>query len=423
MCLIIWRTPKQNLSDEFLEDVWFRNKDGWGIMWTDRLDVHVTRGLDYPSFIKAYRELEADKKRHMLIHFRMNTHGLTNIKNCHPFKVTDNIYLMHNGIIDIDIPKDDKESSDTKIFVKEVLRPLFKFVVNPLDFVRSSAFKHIMNSYCAEHNSRLAIMDLDGPVFFGEWFKTTKDVWVSNQYAYTVDNKVSTKYIRSRKPNEKYDYLDNDYNYGYAGNSYSGSNSNAIGYLPRPENNSKPYTKPNRYTAQTPRCIGWQSGYYDAFHNKTYDLAVPENIANKLDERKEYSEGYRIGYSEGVKETPILTSNDKSASGILNSTTLTRFYEEIWSQNVNANLGNLAITEQERSEVYSMLINYGIDETSAEACIDKLQREEMYYVPPMNNGTIGSILLSSGAQIFPYYVPDVSKAYNTNSNKITKNVP
>jgi len=34
-----------------------------------------------------------------IIHYRMKTHGDIDMDNCHPSRVTDDIWMAHNGIL------------------------------------------------------------------------------------------------------------------------------------------------------------------------------------------------------------------------------------------------------------------------------------------------------------------------------------
>jgi len=53
---------------------------------------------------------------------RIKTHGPVNLDNTHPFWVNEETVMMHNGILTM-MP-DDKEKSDTRIFIEEVLADL-----------------------------------------------------------------------------------------------------------------------------------------------------------------------------------------------------------------------------------------------------------------------------------------------------------
>lgn len=402
MCLIIWRQAKQYITDEFLKDVWSRNDDGWGIMWTDKFKVNVHRGMDYESFIKEYRALEKDKRRQMVIHFRMATHGAKTIKNCHPFKVMDDVYLMHNGIISIDIPTMDKELSDTKIFVRDVLRPILKSVDSPSTFIRSTAFKHLMDSYCSEHSSRLTVMDVMGPVFFGGWFKTKKDLWVSNQYAYTVDNTVTTHYHKTKSPRQGgggWEWGTDDYEWPKPTNNQ---------IVPWRNGGGTGYVKPNRYLGNTPRCVGWHNGYYDGFHKSAFDLTRPAEFNSLGKDVLEYDEGYKIGYTEGVTVSKGIV--DAPAKKSLNLNDLDKFYEAVYTDEEGYFFNKILLDDVDKTSVYLALDYYDMDEATIEATLEKIEDGLLFFVlGAKHEGTDNiqdiSIFNADGDQLFPNYVP------------------
>lgn len=190
MCLIINREKGQTISGEFFKDVHSRNKDGWGVMYNSTKDgrVIVKKGLVLEEFLTLYDTLQS-KDIPCVIHFRMKTHGPVNVENCHPFEVVRGVHFMHNGTIDVTIPKKDADkASDTNIFVRDVLKPLLLSVKDKTSALRSSWFEHFMDAQADSHRSRFVLMDEEGPMFYGEWTKTTKGVWCSNTYAYTLDN-------------------------------------------------------------------------------------------------------------------------------------------------------------------------------------------------------------------------------------------
>lgn len=196
MCLIINREEGQDISDDFFKDVAVRNKDGWGIMYVDPRTgkVSVNKGMTMDAFLGAYHKLQ-EKDIPCVIHFRMKTHGSVSVDNCHPFEVTRGVYLMHNGVVDVAFSKKDKDVlSDTAVFAKDILRPMVLSMKDRVASLRSTWFTHFMDAQADSHNSRFVIMDLEGPLFFGNWTKTTKGVWCSNTYAYTMDNPVKPAY-------------------------------------------------------------------------------------------------------------------------------------------------------------------------------------------------------------------------------------
>jgi predicted glutamine amidotransferase len=89
-------------DDDLLLECWHKNPDGAGLMYQLRDDLVVSKG--HMTFDKFSRLLDAirkqrDRIKDIAIHFRIATHGAINSRNCHPWKIKDDLYLMHNGVI------------------------------------------------------------------------------------------------------------------------------------------------------------------------------------------------------------------------------------------------------------------------------------------------------------------------------------
>lgn len=199
MCLIVNRQEGQLLTDEFITDVANKNPHGWGLMYNRPSDgkVITKKGLELDSFFANFHPIQ-EKDIPCVIHFRVRTHGPIDIDNCHPFRVANGVYFMHNGTIEIDIPKKDSgKASDTNVFVRDVLTPLLLSVKDKTTSIHSPWFEHFMDAQAKSHSSRFVIMDENGPEFFGNWSKTKTGVWCSNTYGYTVDNPTYTPPARN----------------------------------------------------------------------------------------------------------------------------------------------------------------------------------------------------------------------------------
>lgn len=219
MCLIMYREKDMApVSREFYEDVWSRNNDGWGIMWVNsNKEIKVKKGLLFKDFWPMYRNLEASNVE-MLVHFRFITAGHVTLDMCHPFKVTDDLYMMHNGTLDYPY-KVAKDKSDSWAFANQIVRPIVTQCSNDpslmgmvggdlgdsTELVRSWWFERMMEKWCGSGN-RLAFIDPEGITIINpekKWSKTTFGMTVSNDYAYTCCNptKSNTTYLRSNNYN------------------------------------------------------------------------------------------------------------------------------------------------------------------------------------------------------------------------------
>lgn len=127
MCIIVHRPAGAEIPRENLDECIRINKDGWGMMYLSGDRIVTTRSLDMSEFHSQYGQIP--KGVPLGIHFRIKTHGLIDHANLHPYKILDydedgeDMYLMHNGTIDI--AQTDKNMSDTwhlSLLLKKMLK-------------------------------------------------------------------------------------------------------------------------------------------------------------------------------------------------------------------------------------------------------------------------------------------------------------
>lgn len=227
MCLIINRERGQTITDEFARDVAKRNADGWGFMYNSPKtnQVIVKKGLVLEDFFTNFRPVQ-EKNIPCVIHFRYKTHGAVSLENCHPYEVVRGVYFMHNGTIDVTIPKKDVgKLSDTATFVRDVLRPMLLTLKDRTSAMRTQWFTHFMEAHADSHNSRYVLMDEEGSLFYGSWYPNTKNIWCSNNYAYDLDN--PTKKTYTPPPSPSYDRRTGLWGNGYEDYEYFGDASYA----------------------------------------------------------------------------------------------------------------------------------------------------------------------------------------------------
>ena len=123
MCLIVAKPKgtKNALTKEKFVRAATANPHGIGIVYNDGNGLKELKFVDIKDKLDdIYKIIEnADS---YLIHFRYATHGNKDLGNVHPFKVTDNLYVAHNGVLS-KYPELNKEWSDTKNFVEGVIKP------------------------------------------------------------------------------------------------------------------------------------------------------------------------------------------------------------------------------------------------------------------------------------------------------------
>lgn len=93
MCLIIHKpNPKSVIPQTYIDNAKLKNKDGFGIVFTDNFECFTT--MDYAEADKLIAE-----PRPFVAHYRYATKGTIDITNCHPFDIDDKHYLFSNGTV------------------------------------------------------------------------------------------------------------------------------------------------------------------------------------------------------------------------------------------------------------------------------------------------------------------------------------
>lgn len=177
MCIIVVKPEGSEISKSNLQNMWRNNPHGAGFMYAEGGRLIVKKGLmTFPMFFSAYQEI-ADKKA--VVHFRWRTHGPTTKKLTHPFWVTQNIGMVHNGVI----PglKSPRRESDTSTYVR-VLQERHK---NPMLAIKN--FRNRVKVLIEIGMSKLVFMDGAGKVQIlnGQMGHVASDgCWYSN-HSYT----------------------------------------------------------------------------------------------------------------------------------------------------------------------------------------------------------------------------------------------
>jgi hypothetical protein len=97
MCLIIHKPAGEFIPEDLLRAGASLNHDGWGLMGfgTDGKPLIERRSqLDIEELLAIERRLRGAE---YALHLRRRTRGDVSESNAHPFRITDDIYLMHNG--------------------------------------------------------------------------------------------------------------------------------------------------------------------------------------------------------------------------------------------------------------------------------------------------------------------------------------
>lgn len=182
MCLLVQQTTASMFSDEFLADVYNKNQDGLGVMYAEDSKLHIFKCLpaNAAEFIDFYRK-HADGKN-CVWHARMQTHGDIDFDNCHPYKVTDDVWLAHNGILSTGNAADTSKS-DTWHFIHNFIRPAL--IGNP-ELLTDKAWQKFVGEIIGRSN-KFALVRNDGEVVVinAAAGVNYENAWLSNTYAWS----------------------------------------------------------------------------------------------------------------------------------------------------------------------------------------------------------------------------------------------
>ena len=187
MCLLIQQPAGCTFSKVELRDFIERNPDGYGYARADH--GHMVWGkmvADAETIIDNYYQHMAGKEG--MLHFRMATHGPTDRANAHPFLVTPEIVLAHNGILSSGNPFRATES-DTAHFVQYIVQPIA--LSNP-DLLFTPEWGEMIGNLIGRSN-KLTIQHADGRavIINSEGGVLHKGAWMSNTYAWSNPANVS----------------------------------------------------------------------------------------------------------------------------------------------------------------------------------------------------------------------------------------
>jgi hypothetical protein len=175
MCIIAIQPKGIKISQKTLKNCWDNNGHGAGIMYAHNGKIIVKKELkDFNKFMQIKKD--ADRyDTNIVIHFRIATSGGVNYENCHPFKVNDQVYFCHNGILDIEVPIYSK-INDTQIFNNNFLKGL------PVNFVRNDSLMQLIE-FSIGINNKFVFLDCYGDFYIineniGTW---QNGAWYSNK--------------------------------------------------------------------------------------------------------------------------------------------------------------------------------------------------------------------------------------------------
>jgi len=225
MCLIITGKSSQVRATllntkGMLKDIYTSNSDGIGFMYGTKDGLKVIKHLP-----KSQADAEACIKRmpnddrEIAIHFRMTTHGDTDLTNCHPYDVIPGyVAMMHNGVLHTG-NKADTSKSDTWHFIKDYLASP---VAEHPDLIFNDSFLTMVADYI--DNNRFVFMNGEGRMSHVNFEQGVEHdgMWFSNTYAWKPAALIPNYYTGvskgwKYKNYAAWDDAEYDYDYDYTG--------------------------------------------------------------------------------------------------------------------------------------------------------------------------------------------------------------
>lgn len=200
MCVIIHRQPNVDIPFDKLTSACLVNADGWGIAIPDRGKLELRRVYDPKGNDpeKVAKVLEEAKRQDVFLHLRFKTRGATDLKNVHPFTVTNrksdgiDVQFMHNGTLS---DFGNQADCDSKVFAREIVRPLYSALRDTMGdkALTSPLFSKIMHKY-AGPSSLFAIVDSKGNHLIVNKDKGFQHDgwWSSNEYSFNRTHREPT---------------------------------------------------------------------------------------------------------------------------------------------------------------------------------------------------------------------------------------
>lgn len=183
MCILIHQPKDYCFTAEQLTDFYGKNPDGFGAIVNhgDERGVVVYKHVGSLKDITElyYKDIACYEA---VIHFRMKTHGDIDLHNCHPYDVTDGLWMAHNGILSSGNSKDTTKS-DTWHYIQDFLKPMLEQSPDALEnpYIRGYIGVHIGAS------NKFGFMNAAGDVYIINKHAGVEyeGVWYSNTYAWT----------------------------------------------------------------------------------------------------------------------------------------------------------------------------------------------------------------------------------------------
>lgn len=208
MCLIIQRDPGFEIPFDKFSSAVKVNPDGFGLSYPDNGKLITLRDHNKPDAEKLYRLVNEELIDHpLLIHLRYTTAGETILRNSHPFPILEkekdgvDLRMAHNGTLSKYKPLATEKSSesDTRRFVKEFVRPLFKRLakgMEPEELLNDPFTKKLLEDQL-NASSVLSFIDSEGHTLqcnaTGNGGSQDEGWYYSNTYSFKEDHRTQVR--------------------------------------------------------------------------------------------------------------------------------------------------------------------------------------------------------------------------------------
>lgn len=222
MCIIVGKRKGIELpTKQILENCFDNNSDGAGLAYVnDNKKVVIEKGfMTFEKFYKRLMELDKKydlKRKALIMHFRITTHGGTSPGNCHPFPISNsrkklkatylecgNVAFAHNKTVKICADEKEKDMSDTQIFSRDYLYHIWK---TNKRFYEDKNIRKMIEKMGGE--SRFCFLDDKEKLYTIGEFTEDKNILYSNySYSYNInyydyDYNYSTNYLLDNQKDE-----------------------------------------------------------------------------------------------------------------------------------------------------------------------------------------------------------------------------
>lgn len=260
MCIIYQRQPGVVIDyEERFKPSVENNPNGFGlsVVEGDGRLFTVKELMDKPDPEDLYKLINEEYlNEQILLHLRYTTAGLTSVRNLHPFPILEygkdgvDLRMAHNGTIFKFKPSNTDANnweSDTRAFVREYVRPLFKMLIkgNDIEELLTNPLVYKLLDEHIPNASVLAFIDGFGNTLevnpLGNGGEYEEGLWFSNKYSFNPTH-------RQPKSQPYSGYYNGSHN--YSGQVYKRNEKGEWRWVDEKEDNTNP---PNgtRSTGQT----------------------------------------------------------------------------------------------------------------------------------------------------------------------------